>query len=729
MRWHKLVFQLILCCLPFLSEAQLSYGGYPRPFTGLKSTSPSAVVLPAVDNQKLLVSSLTEFNKPQFLKPLRFAYPFEVNLDPTNSGAWGISEDGYQVWQVEIKSEGAFSLNLKFEDFRLPPSARLFIFNSGLKQLLGSFTVLNNDSSRIFAVSPVQGDDIFVQYEIPPSFERRRDFRITRVNHDYLNILKAGDRRPLGTVAGGCNLDINCGAASNWAKVKEAVCRVIIDGVELCTGTLLNNTSENKIPYVLTANHCISSHGTNFSTVFLFNYESPYCGSIDGDVTNSLSGSVLKASFDSLDFALLQLNISKIPSTFRPYYAGWNRTGNIPDSVATVHHPQGDIKKIAIDRNSPVIASYNSEYTKNGFWKTLKWEVGTTEKGSSGAPYFNPQLQMTGTLTGGAAICQNSVNDYFSRFDRAWDYRSEPEKQLKFWLDPGNTGLKSLWGRNFNTGVDYCDAFTNLRDGDKHQLVRLINSAQKFSGYWTGTNGEGLIEFAEKFIIKGNEVLQGVSFGVGMVKLKQSTSESKITLKVYQGNGEPKNEIYSQQVRIRDLAQDAMNYIKFSQVVVPIDTFYISFDLAQVQAGDTFAVYQTVRNSYPVNSFMYKKGTAWLNFNNSGTTNKPGALVCEALACNIDSFSNDTHVVKGTVDVLCYPNPFISQVNVESGEQFEPENISVFDLLGHKVYVKVSLTSQLKARIDFSGNVPGIYVIRLKDDKRNIARKVAYSPR
>jgi len=729
MKVLRILLFLVSVSVQLVSVAQISSGGTPRRVNFLKSMVLKPVDMPELDNVKLFDSSVSGFRNAVHLKPFQFAHPFFVGFNPLNSGSWGESEDGFQVWQLEIRSKGAYSLNLKFEGFDLPPDSRVFIFDASRKHILGAFTSSNNPPSGIFPVSPVAGDYIFVQYEIPPDAEREIDFTITRVNHDFVDILKGGDRRPLGILAGNCNLDINCGPAAHWAKVKEAVCRIIIDGIEVCTGTLLNNTKEDKTPYVLTANHCVNDHGASYSSVFLFNYESPYCGSLDGDVTNSISGSVLKAGFDSLDFALLQLSTVP-PPAFRPFYAGWNHSGAIPDSVATIHHPQGDIKKIAIDRNSPVIATYSSEYTKSGFWKTLKWEFGTTEAGSSGAPYFNSQLQFTGSLTGGAANCSNSVNDYFARFDKAWDYRPEAEKQLKYWLDPGNKGVKLLEGRNFYSGMDFCNAFTNLVEGDRHQVVKLISPVQKVSGYWTGTNGEGYTEFVEKFCIKGNEAVQGVSLGVGIVKLKQAGTESKVTIKVYEGDGEPKTEIYSQQVKIRDLTQDAMNYIKFSQSVAPVDTFFVGYDVSQVLSGDTIALYQTLRNgNVTQNSFMLKKNGTWLKFMQANSGNKASALVCQVLACNVDTLTLDPPLVDDSLGILLYPNPFIQSIELEAGDLFDPDNVSVYDLVGHRIRVKISTVSQLKVKIDFSGNVPGIYLVRLRDNRRNITRKVAYFPR
>ncbi len=92
-----------------------------------------------------------------------------------------------------------------------------------------------------------------------------------------------------------------------------------------------------------------------------------------------------------------------------------------PEGTATIHHPQGDIKKISIDNDRPEISDFNEDYLSNGFIEIQRWEAGVTENGSSGGPLFNTDKKLIGMLTGGVATCANPVRDYFSRFDLSWD--------------------------------------------------------------------------------------------------------------------------------------------------------------------------------------------------------------------------------------------------------------------------------------------------------------------
>lgn len=706
---------------------QISEGGVPRQVTGLKSARQLVKVMPPVDNLQLLFESQQEERSSPELKPFRFAHPFEVNFTPSADGQWQQSADGWWVWQLQIRSAGALSLNLLFERCHLPQQARLFLFTPGQQEILGAFTANTIQPSGIFSVSPLPGDELVVQYELPEQPASAPDFVITRVNHDFIGILKAEVRRPLGKIAGACNADINCQVGTPWRDVQNSVCRLMVEGKELCTGTLLNNTAQNKKPYVLTANHCIESSFKAQSTVFLFNYESPYCGALDGDVSNSISGSVLKAHLDSLDFSLVELSIPPPPS-FRPYYAGWNRSEIPPDSAACIHHPQGDIKKIAVDYNPPVISNFQNGYLKQGFWRTLRWEFGTTEPGSSGGPYFNQDQQVIGTLTGGAATCGSPTNDYFERFGLAWDYKPDSARQLKYWLDPAKTNAAAISGKQFNQHENLCGAFTNLREGDQHQLLKLTKNNGAPAGYWTGTNSENITEFAEKFIVPGDEVLQGVSLGIGRIFLNSPTSASRLTINVYEKNLQTATRLHTQQKLVRDLAPDAMNYIAFDQKITPEDTFFVTVGIENMIAGDSIAFYQSVRTNKPGNTFLFKRNAGWYDFAKSNNSGYSGALAFELIACNIGNNSIDTPQVNQPLEVKLFPNPTSRKVTVSAAVDLRSDFITVYNLLGKAVNIPVNRLSTKKMEIDFTGKSPGMYIIRVNNGIKHFAGKINYIP-
>ena len=56
-----------------------------------------------------------------------------------------------------------------------------------------------------------------------------------------------------------CNVDVNCAEGAGSEAIKRSVCRLLINGTELCSGVMINNTNQENIPYMLTGFHCIGN--------------------------------------------------------------------------------------------------------------------------------------------------------------------------------------------------------------------------------------------------------------------------------------------------------------------------------------------------------------------------------------------------------------------------------------------------------------------------------------
>jgi lysyl endopeptidase len=719
---RKIIFTLLIIFSGIVNvSGQLSEGGKPRVINALKKGSPDILFMPQVSNELLRWEAEREHYGSE-LKPLRFAHTFEVDIDPRNFGAWNQSDDGWWVWQMHICSENAWSLNLIFEEFYPGIRDRLFLFAPGYSDILGSFGSANITASGSFPVSPVPGDEIIVQFETPHHPGNFVPFKITRINHDFLGIAAVDTRRPLGKLAGDCISDVNCDLADPWRNLQNSVCRIMIEGRELCTGTLINNTAQNQRPFIVTANHCISTKTKANNSLFLFNYESPYCGPLDGDVTNSLSGSTLRATHDSLDISLVELNVIP-PPHFRPFFAGWNRSTVLQDTVGAIHHSQGDIKKITVDHNIPVVANFGltPAYTTNGFWRVNRWEFGALESGASGGPLFNTKDQIIGTLVGGTSRCGNPFNDYFTRFDLAWDRNPDSTRQLKYWLDPLKVNPVTLGSRLFNQGPDFCKAFSNMTEGDKHELLRIAPGSAENKGYLTGTNSDGITEVAEQFRIPGDEKLHGVSVGIGKKFLKTTQSTSRLRVSVYNLLGDQVEIIHTQQVLLRDLAANAMNYIAFNETVAPSDSFLVAFNFEGIVQGDTVAIYHSVRDKNAKNSMYFKKNELWIGFK---TLDKAGALAMELVACNVSSITTDTTKIDNPLEVKLYPNPTSGRLEISSSLLITDNMISVYNIHGSQISFKSNRLTPRKMEINLSGHAPGIYLVRVWDGVNHYAGKI-----
>lgn len=719
---------ILLVLLPFAVAGQISQGGTPIQIQKLKSYSYTTdlVVMPSVDNNKM--KSLYSKTGENMLKPFRFAHPFDVSLTPKNSGTWYNTSE-VNVWQLRIRSVGAYSLNLIFDQFNLPENARLFLISQKTGEIKGAYTSFNNSDQHVFAIEPVEGDELLVQYEEPVNVAFQGELRIAKVAHDYVGILY-NDHRPLG-ISGSCNLNINCDVANGSENVRDGVCRIIIDGIEICTGTLMNNTAQDGTPYILTAFHCISSDFKAQSSIFLFNYESPYCASIDGDVSHSLSGSSLKASFDSLDFALVRLNNTP-PDSYRPYLVGWNRKNLAPSSSICIHHPLGDIKKIAFDNNAAVTAKFNSNYLNNGFWNILRWEYGVTEEGSSGGPLFDQNKQLIGTLTGGAASCPPGLptNDYFEKFALAWNYKKTTANQLKAWLDPINSNVEKLDGMVLNSAKTTCKPETNFKDNDTYAKIQIPNGVTK-KGYWSGTNSYGITEFAEQFKFSKSCVIHGLSLGIAKAKLSTANTSSYIDVQVYQGIDKPETLIYTEKFNINKFYNDAMNYISFSSPVKTTGNFFVSCDISKMNAGDSLVVYMANRKADVTNSFFVKNKNVWSTYNSQNIEGNGSALLVELVACNIDDTTTIDDLKSTITKARFFPNPVFGNENliVETVDQIDcPEDIAVYDLLGKKQNISSTQTATNKMSLNFAGKRAGIYFIHLESGGKKIVGKVSYMP-
>ncbi len=704
---------------------QVSQGGSPIEFPRLKKLSNKVLVdLPHLNNDRLLRKSLIQHSDKK-LKSLKFAESIPVCLNTSNSGEW-IEYDDHKIWTLEIRSEGAKSLNLIFDEYELPYDSRLFIYTPDKNDLIGAFTSENNKSTGILATEPVYGDHIILQYEEPLDADFETKLSIGEVNHDFIGIVDSKvERRPL-RLAGECHVNINCDEVEDYKDVSNGIVRIIIAGDEICSGTLLNNTKKDGTPYIYTAGHCIENAAQAIESVFLFNYESPYCEDINGDASHSLSGSTLRARADSLDFALVEMSIEP-PAAYRPYYVGWDRREILPESSVCIHHPQGVIKKIAIDDDSPKIKSYSEDYISNAFFLIGNWEAGTTEGGSSGAALINQDEYFIGSLTGGSASCDNSVRDYFSSFYTAWDYFDDPSKRLKDWLDPESSNLNSINGFVFEHDIDLCGAYTNFGDNDVHENIEILESGQS-KGYWAGINNYGYNNFAEKFEQEAGSDVIGVSVGIGIAAKHSASANSKIKLQVYNGSSQPEDLVHEQEYGFINIDPGVMNYFEFDKRVSVEKDFFIVFSTDQLDSEDSVSVYLAKRE-IPKNSFYLKDGNEWYAYSDKTLEPAGSALLMEVVLCNIGSNSGGSDLKSAELPFIAYPNPISGTKSFyfDFKEKIITERIAIYDLAGHLIVEQDRGSYPTdKIDLDFTGFKTGTYIVRVLSNKETYQTKVLY---
>ncbi len=535
---YLLVFLLLLVQL--LTHAQLSKGGKPIKGGNLKSSF-QWINLDSNRSVELILED--QVDAIRGIKNRRIAREIPVSMNPERDGTWEGLPDGTRIWRLGIRGTGARALGIVFNRYFLEKGARLFLYDPMMKKVLGAYTHENNKSSAMLPVSYLPGHELVIQLELPVGLMDHGELQVGTVRFAHLPVFqdKSLQDEYFGR-ADTCNVDINCPAGTYLQELKRSVVRMVSD--ELCTGVLINNTNQDGKPYIYTAAHCVFNRftGEYQPTVFYFNYESPSCDGPDGNEQFSIAGATLVATGDtsenprdgdSLDFALLELSVMP-PDSFMVYYAGWNRIKSPAENTSTIHHPRGDVKKISIDDNSPETSYHTEDYlpelVKYSHWRIVEWDLATTEWGSSGSPLFDQNQLLVGTLTGGAANCANPVNDYFTKFDYAWDYYDDPVKQLKHWLDPTGTGTMTMNGwkpvsvGNLATSIDMpLKIYPNPADGILHIQTELP--------------GPGMTEISV-FHISGTLLLRSRSGQTGTFTLEVSQLEPGIyILQLRKGQG------------------------------------------------------------------------------------------------------------------------------------------------------------------------------------------------
>jgi hypothetical protein len=377
--------------------------------------------------------------------PWRFGFNNQTNINISNSGTWTNLPNGDRIWQLVIVCKNALTVNLTFSQTFIPKGNELYVYNPSKDFILGKFTASHLYNGEL-GTELVPGEMTIVEYFVPKG-SSIGNINICTVTHGYRTpdefLLKAFGG------SGACNVNVNCPEGAAWTQQRNSVVMLVSGSNGFCTGALINNTLNDGKPYVLTANHCYSNPAT---WIFRFQWESPSCINPSTSPTfQSLSGAVLRAQGTPSDFCLVEITgglvNGTVPAAYTPYFSGWDNTETISSSAVCIHHPSGDIKKIAIENNALISTNFGGS-PSNSHWGVLSWDLGVTEPGSSGSPLFNQNRRIIGQLHGGASACGASVlSDEYGKVSVSWNPAgSTTSGQLKHWLDPNNTNASFVDG-------------------------------------------------------------------------------------------------------------------------------------------------------------------------------------------------------------------------------------------------------------------------------------------
>lgn len=453
-RFLVALFVAFVFFLPTNVFAQLSEKGVPASFNvaSLEDFVPLKM-MPAIDQAELATEDAEDVKNNV---PPRFGFPIDVNYSMDNAGAWTTLPDGSRIWRLAIMAPGALSLNLNYSKFYMPKGAKFFVYGANKKHVIGAFTAANNRGTRAlprgFATGLVYSDHVILEYHEPKAVKGLGIVEVAQVIHGYRHIRIPKAYQEQGQTSpedfgqsGACQVNINCPEGDDWQQEKQGVALMLINGFRTCTGSLVNNTSQNGDLLFLTADHCIGPLDAQGDTdasyfSFMWNYEAPGCTPIDVSAITT-NGATLVANNLETDFALFRLTEDPRIAGAQVHFNGWDRTDSPGSNGVGIHHPYGDIMKIATHDTLPVVTNF---YSQPNAWfisfDPTPSGYSVTEAGSSGSPLFNSNGHIIGQLYGGSnANCAAPEYDYsiYPMLGRSWNgFEDSPTRRLREWLHP-----------------------------------------------------------------------------------------------------------------------------------------------------------------------------------------------------------------------------------------------------------------------------------------------------
>ncbi|MEJ2580443.1 MAG: hypothetical protein P8127_02215, partial [Acidobacteriota bacterium] len=270
--------------------------------------------MPRVDAQRLLAED-AELRRSNVPAPTRYAVNHPVALTPDTSGTWETLDDGSRLWRLRLSSPGALSMSLGLEQFDLPEGVTFWVHAPDGSGVQGPYTAEDRNALGGLWTAVVLGDELVAELHAPAIGPL--DLRISSVSHGYREFgERADDAFP--EKRGSCNINVVCSQGNRFADQIRSVARYTFSdgtGSYVCTGQLINNTSEDETPYLYSAGHCVQSDTEAATVVAYWNYQTATCEEFSGGgLSQNQSGATLIAhSFDSetdfqYDFALLELD-------------------------------------------------------------------------------------------------------------------------------------------------------------------------------------------------------------------------------------------------------------------------------------------------------------------------------------------------------------------------------------------------------------------------------------
>ncbi len=386
---------------------------------------------------------------------LRIGVGRGISLDQ-DAFARAVLDDGSVLFTADVAMADAAGVRLRFRGVDLGPGVRLTVSAPGADAAIGVYEGQGPFGDGEFWTPTIWGSTVRIEAHLSREALVRQGaeprFSVDGASHIYR-------ATPLELLPGDALACTNSAACwPSWNNVGKAVARysfVETTGETfVCTGQLLNTVANDLTPYLLTANHCISTDAVARTAEFTWFYGADTCNGSTADISaypTSIGASVVKASSWS-DYSLLMV-LGSLPPGVR--WVGW--TGAAPaDGTPSVivHHPGGAPRAITFGASS---TGPSCRISPN--FGRFNLSSGVIELGSSGAGFYRADTQQLYGQVFGSCVPLDCSMTYcvYGKFSASLPY-------LQQWL---NAGPDDQFGGANNS----CAAAAPIQPGVLNNLV------------------------------------------------------------------------------------------------------------------------------------------------------------------------------------------------------------------------------------------------------------------
>jgi hypothetical protein len=493
-------------------------------------------VLPLQDNEFFLAEDeiLGNGNGPN---PLRFAVPTTTGLT-IEDGEW-VDVEGGRLWRAVISSPNATTARLHLKGLNVPAGQQVRMSAPGwADSVIGPIEGKGEFGTGEAWSLALPTNEVLLEWFVPTGGKPQAlPFSDAEYYHGYRQIWKLNEVGEGGLAVGTCHLDPIC--FPTWVGESNGTVRLIFTG-SLCSGQLTATTAVDETPYVMTANHCISTQSVANSCQFNFFYRRNTCASsATAAAGNSISGGDLVVTQAASDCTLLMIRPT-LPANV--YWVGWTNTNVSTNTASTcLHHPDGSYQRISFGTKNASSFPCGSPQTN---WSSLSWNsatqygvtsTGVTEGGSSGsAIYRNSDRRMYGVLTCGGSSCTNTgADDGYGRLDVAISSGGFATP-LAAGTDDAQEPNDSCAAPRVLANGTYSGLVVKRLDEDWYQLSSAPGTVVTISATYTHANGDIDLELFSA--CGGTAIASDVAnANNALISYTNSSGASTLFLRVYLG--------------------------------------------------------------------------------------------------------------------------------------------------------------------------------------------------